>query len=213
MLPNAVDQHPGRERVFCVGDPAGELQPPMCRFAVGRRRGERLVERRDGGEKTGRNFRPGLVPFALLQQPDWLGCGAQICPPVDIKAELLLGRAALIGLPDRPCPEKTGDAVVVALQDGIELMVVAAGAFHRETEERSGRCVHHVLEPRVKVVGRVVRFIVPRAGANQAGGDHALLCSISDLVAGELLRDKPGVGHVVVQCVDHPVPVAPDVRL
>ena len=106
MLPNAVDQHPGRERVFRVGDPAGELQPPMCRFAVGRRRGERLVERRDGGEKTGRNFRPGLVPFALLQQPDWLGCGAQICPPVDIKAELLLGRAALIGLPDRPCPEK-----------------------------------------------------------------------------------------------------------
>ena len=89
---------------------------------------------------------------------------------------------------------------------------MAARAFDGEADEGGGRRVHHVLKSRVKIIGRVVGFIVPRAGANHAGGDDRLLIAIGHLIAGELIGHKPIVRRVVVEGVDHPVAIPPNVR-
>ena len=74
----------------------GELQPPVRCFAFGRGRCERFVERSDSREKTGRNLWPWFVALALMKQVNWLGLSTQICPTIDVKTKLLIGRASLV---------------------------------------------------------------------------------------------------------------------
>ena len=102
--------------------------------------------------------------------------------------------------------------VIFLLLDGIEFVVVAPSALHRQAEERGGGCVDRVLKPSIKVVGGIVRFVVPSAGPNHAGGDDSLFRAIRQLVTGQLFGDEAGVGHVVIQRVDYPVTVTPYVR-
>ena len=124
------------------------------------------------------------MAFAVNEQTDRQRFGAFVRPPVNVEAEILPSRAALVALANVAGPEKAGDPVVVALEDGIEFVIVATRALHGQPEKSGGRCVHHVLESCVEVVGWVVRFVVPGPGADHAGGDDRLFSAIGHLVTG-----------------------------
>ena len=124
------------------------------------------------------------MAFAVNEQTDRQRLGAFVRPTVNVEAEILLCRATLVALANVTGPEKAGDPVVVALEDGIELVIVTTCALHGQPEKSGGRRVHHVLEASVKVVGWVVGFVVPRAGTDHASGDDRLLGAVGHLVAG-----------------------------
>ena len=213
MQPQAVDHYTRGERMIGAGDPLRKLQSAPGGLAVGRRRREFFLQRGDGGQSGRLNHLAGLVSFALDQQADGRGGAAFVRPAKHIHAQLRLVRSAEIRLPDIARPKNAGRAVVVNLADRIEFVIVAARAFDGQADEGGGGCVHHVLKARVKIVGRVVGFIVPRAGADHSGSNDRLLVAIGHLVAGQLIGHEPVVRHVVVEGVDHPVAIPPNVWL
>ena len=100
------------------------------------------------------------------------------------------------------------EGVVVLLGDGIEFVVVAAGAADGETEEKGAEGVGAVFDI------ADVNFLLDGAalgggdvGAVEAGGDELGGGGIGEEVAGELLGDEVGPGFVVVEGVDDPVAV------
>ena len=104
--------------------------------------------------------------------------------------------------------EDAGQSVVVGLRNRIVLMIVAAGARNRETQEPAGDRIHAV----VPLIGarNLIRAIVviPRAETEEAGaGQHLIPDFRVHQVPGELRLDELIVGHVVVERLDHPVAV------
>ena len=69
--------------------------------------------------------------------------------------------------------------------------------------------MHHVLDPLVLVLVGVIRLVVPRAQADEAGRDHAAVGAVRQLIARKLLRDKPIVRQIVIEGVDDPIAVPP----
>ena len=103
-------------------------------------------------------------------------------------------------------------AEVVALGDGVEFMVVAAGAAGGEAEDYGGRRVDEVGEDFDAVdVGLVGEAVAVGADAEEAGaGDGGGFFAV-EFVAGDLLAEEAGVGFVGVEGVDDVVAIAPGV--
>ena len=112
-------------------------------------------------------------------------------------------------------------AIVVPLGDGVVLVVVAAGALHREPHHGRGQDLDlvgddvHALgdEPPLRGVGGIW------GGPKKPGGrqpvdqlrGHLFLAVVGQLVSGDLLHQKLRVGLVPVEGPDHVVAVAPGV--
>ena len=108
-------------------------------------------------------------------------------------------------------------AVVVALQQWIGFMIVAAGAAEREAEEDAAcggndiiELVGTVLGERVVVLAHVV--IIARAIATEASGDERLFIRAVDFIPGELLSHETGIRLVVVEAANDVITVFPGVR-
>ena len=105
-------------------------------------------------------------------------------------------------------------AVVVHLGDGVELVVVAARAVHRQAEEHPPGRRDHVIE----VVVAVLRVVLlaeehARPHAQHPGRDQRVKARVFYFVAGELLLHEAVVGLVLVECLDDVIAVTPSVRL
>ena len=104
-------------------------------------------------------------------------------------------------------------AVVVLLQDRVELVVVAAGAVDGHAENAAADRGQHVVQivvPALRVV--LLAEVDARAGAQEAGGDARLVRHVVQLVARDLLAQELVVRLVVVERVDDVVAVAPHVQ-
>ena len=111
--------------------------------------------------------------------------------------------------------------VVVALGDGLELVVVALGALHGQAEQAGSHDLLTGLERVVPVDADLVRIAVRLAGAilavaQEVGGleqspdlrRHRIAGRpAGQLVAGQLLMDPPVEGLIPPDGGDHPVPV------
>ena len=88
--------------------------------------------------------------------------------------------------------EKRLQAVVIVLRDRVELVIVAAGAAHRQAEEGSADGVGHLGEDFVAAEGDelVAGVAAHRPQAMEPGRDQQLLIVRIDLVAGELFQDE-----------------------
>ena len=89
-------------------------------------------------------------------------------------------------------------------------MIVAAGAADREAKpDRAGGldAVDHVLD--LCLGGDRAALAVEHVVAVEAGGDELIERRLRQQVAGELLDREFVERHVVVQCVDDPVPPMP----
>ena len=107
----------------------------------------------------------------------------------------------------------------VGLADGVEFMVVAAGAGHRETEEGLADdidLVVHVADLLVDGVDRLEAMFDHAEVAGAEGGFVQPLCRVDaggrQEVAGELLADKLVVGDIGVEGADQVIAIAPRLR-
>src|SRR6185295_18644592 len=91
------------------------------------------------------------------------------------------------------------ERVIVGLGDGIELVLVAAGAADGQAHECGGNRADVVVE--IVVFGGffVVGLVVPDAQTPEAGGDEGIVGDVVDFIAGELLADELVVGLVLIQ--------------
>ena len=102
--------------------------------------------------------------------------------------------------------------VVVLLPDRIELVVVAARAADRQSQRALADHADDVVEVVETPLGVVLLAEQhPRPGAQEAGGDLAVVGLAVHLVAGDLLDEEPVVGHVGVERLDHVVAIAPGI--
>ena len=163
-----------------------------------------------------------LVLFAELVV---VGFGERFEGGFDGREALLVG--LLRGLPGglfvrrwrsrRPCLWRRRRSacrrVEIALQDGIELVVVAAGAIDGHAEEGltdvGGDFGEHFLAALFGI--DVAGDQVLGAGAQVAGGDQRFVVAGGDFVAGDLLADEAVVGLVRLEGMDDVVAVAPGV--
>jgi hypothetical protein len=100
---------------------------------------------------------------------------------------------------------------VIALQDRVELVIVAARAAHAEAEDRVAGHVRDVVQDVAPLAPRVALVVLVDAQAQVAGGDGDLGVVGRDLVAGELLLEEAVVGLVVGERADDVVAVRPGV--
>ena len=117
-------------------------------------------------------------------------------------------------------PEVGLQPVVVDLPDGVEHVIVAAGAADRKAEEGGSDDVGALGENLV-AAGRdfLVAGVAPdgtepvQARRRQQGPVGRQVCAAAgQLVAGDLLADEPVERNVPVQGVDHVIAVAPQAR-
>src|SRR6185436_4579148 len=132
-----------RERMLRAGKPPGNRQPPLGGLVAGggsNRRDERGYKR----ERRRLDFfqRPMRIPFLEQHQRRNV---SPVGPAEYVEAKLVLARASH-ELPaatlDVAGPESGGEAVVIGLGNWVELMVVAAGTFDRQPQERRARHMH-----------------------------------------------------------------------
>ena len=115
-------------------------------------------------------------------------------------------RRLLVGRHSR---EKRGELVVLANANRIALVIVAARAIHRDTEERARRRIDdavHVVGQRLLQVGH---FVVPKPESVEARRDKRVEIAIGKFVASDLRADKPRVRHVGVERAHHEIAVLP----
>ena len=121
-----------------------------------------------------------------------------------------VGRAPVEGAEER---------VVVALADGVELVIVATGAGHGQPHERLRHHVHLVVRPLHPVFPRIHRLVAVLDEAVVRGRDDGLVQAavrvepgLGQQVAGQVLADELVVGHVGVERPDQVVAIAPRLR-
>ena len=110
-------------------------------------------------------------------------------------------------------PEDGGlKAVVVPLQDGIKLVVVATGTLHRHAHHAPSDGREHVVEIVVSPF-RIVFLakLHPRACPQEAGGNQRLVCHVVQFVTRNLLADELTIRLVLIEGVDDVIAVAPRV--
>ena len=98
--------------------------------------------------------------------------------------------------------EESVKRVVVGRGDGIELVVVAAGALDGEPHESAGGHVDSVIDN----VGLIVKKPATQ-GQKTHGGQGLAIGLGGQLVSGQLLDEEPIVRQVAVEGVHHPVAV------
>ena len=113
----------------------------------------------------------------------------------------------------RAGPERGRHAIVVALGNRIELVIVTPRTLYRDSKKGRTHHIHHVLQSLVLVILRVIRFVIPCPGPQHAGCNQRLPGSFRQLIARQLLTNEPVVGHVLIERLDHPVTILPDVWL
>ena len=107
--------------------------------------------------------------------------------------------------------------IIILGKDGIELVVVAAGAGHREPQERFrggiDLFVHHVVNHLHPILLRQ-RFGSKRQKSSGDDAPYVVGWIVGGKqVAGDLLLHEPVVRDVLVERLDHVVAVAPSVRV
>lgn len=129
-----------------------------------------------------------------------------------------IGGALFLGAGELDVAELGGgedavEAIVIRLQDGIELVVVAAGAADGEAHEGGGDAVGHLHEIFLAVLFfvDVAADDMAGAGAEEAGGDEGVGVLGVEFVAGELFADETVVALVGVEGADQVIAIAPGV--
>ena len=105
--------------------------------------------------------------------------------------------------------EETAEGVVVALQDRVELVVMAARALHAGAEEDVAGGVGHVVEDVLPLAARVAVVVFVDPMAEVAERREGLRVAGEQLIARDLLMHEAVVGLVVVVGLDDVVAVTP----
>ena len=105
--------------------------------------------------------------------------------------------------------EEGAQAVVILLQDGVELVVVALRAAHAQAHEDLARAVRHVGEDDLILTARIALIVFVDRIAQVGDGHQHVRVLRRDLIARELLAHELVVRLVVVKALDDVVAVRP----
>ena len=138
----------------------------------------------------------------------WGDCSQAFLLPLDPFLGFLLWRQQVIE--SHVSKEHSDRTVVVHAGDRIKLVVVAAGAVDRQAHEALERRPDHV----VQIVVAIVRVGLlaeshSRPEPVKGGSSETIVGRLVKLVAGNLLDEELVVGLVLVQRLDHIVPIPP----
>ncbi len=97
------------------------------------------------------------------------------------------------------------------MQNGIELVVVAARAAVGHAEERGRHGIGDVVEQLLAALHQIAGIALIRKVPIEAGGDQRGRIVGIELVAGDLLLHEAIVGLVLIEGIDHVVAIPPDV--
>ena len=108
--------------------------------------------------------------------------------------------------------EDRGERIVILDRDGIELVVMAAGAAHGDAHHGGANCLHDFIDPVSARLPNGGWFTSDGGGwdvwaSNQKPGRFA----DAELISGELLGDELIVRGVVVEGANHVVAVKPGI--
>ncbi len=215
VLPDAIDDDTGGERVVGLGEPFGQGETA----AAGIGRNELSAEQL---EISARYFISRIVGITALLQPgivrgafgDSIGLsGGSIGERDGHRVTRHLGVLAA-GERIAGAIEDAVQGVVIAHRDGVELVIVAAGTAEGETENGLAERVDGVIDSEVEVAGDV-EAEAARDGEVAGGDDQLAPLFLRQLgrqdVAGDLLAEELVVGFIVVEGIDDVVAIAPGV--
>ena len=199
--------------VFVVDLPPSELGDLLLvRGALGVRLGDHLLD----------IFREHLHGFAgrvgavfLLERGDLIGDRLRLLFPTGQLAGVFAGflwRPGGAILDGQGVGEETAKGEVVALEDRVELMVVAAGALHAGSEEHVAGGVGQVVEDVLPLAACVAVVVFVDPVTEVAEGGERLRVAREEFVARDLFLDEAVVGLVVVVGLDDVIAVAPGGR-
>ena len=215
MLEHPIDDHPRSERVVGRSDPIG--QGPTTTGGTPRSRRCDDRRRRSHHREESRLHRLAWARGIAASQEVGdrsNGPGLGHCQGFGL---FLTGQRHLIGRTSIAVrvdvPEKRQQRVVIALGDGIDLMVVAAGAIHGEPQKDLARGGDQIIKLIVEREFPVGRIVVPNPQTVITGGDQTLGTAVGQFVAGQLFPNEPVVGFVGVEGADDVVAVPPSMGL
>lgn len=106
--------------------------------------------------------------------------------------------------------EKGGELVELLLGDGVELVIVALRATDGQSEPDGSKrpsAVEHLLIAELLRVGTA--FAIGERVAIEPGGNQHVNGAVRHQIAGQLLNRELIERQIAVECVDHPLTVAP----
>ena len=104
-------------------------------------------------------------------------------------------------------------AIVVALAEGIEFVIVATRAADGNAQQRGTHDVSHLGKHFIAAAGYflIAGVFAQRSEAVKARGDQVFVLLRRNLIAGQLLQKKAIVGLVVVESANHVIAIAPGI--
>ncbi len=107
--------------------------------------------------------------------------------------------------------EESLQPVIIALQDGIELVVVAAGAAIRHADKRCRYGVGDVVQQLLTALHQIAGIAFVGKMAIEAGGHQGCGVARIDFVSRDLLLHEAIVRLVGVETIDDVISIAPDI--
>ena len=142
---------------------------------------------------------------------DGLGLRFPLRPLAGVLGGLRFGPGGAV-LDGHGVVEEAAEGVVVALQDRVELMVVAAGALHAGAQEDVAGGVGDVVQDVLPLAAGVAVVVFVDPMAEVAEGRERVGVAREEFVAGDLLLHEAVVGLVVVIGLDDVIAIAPGGR-
>ena len=106
--------------------------------------------------------------------------------------------------------EKRKERIEIPHGNRIKLVIVTAGAFQRQTQERRAEgidAIHHITDP--ELFFDDATFLVLQVEAVERGGQTLLLRCFRQQIAGKLPGREPVEGQVLVERLNDPIAVRP----
>ena len=116
-----------------------------------------------------------------------------------------LSQSFVLGPPNTG--EKALQGIVVLLEDGVELVVMALGAANAQSEKDFTRDVGHLVEDQFPLHTGIALVPFVHAMSKEARGDHVVVIVRVDLIACQLFANELIVGLVLVQAAQDIVSV------
>ena len=108
--------------------------------------------------------------------------------------------------------EKGAHGIVVSLQDGVALVVMALGAVECHAQEGFTCNIDDITDHVCVCLGAVSGFVIAQHQGKKTGGDTGGEGGLGDLVPCKLLGEEAVIGQILVEGVNDVVTVAPDFR-
>ena len=133
--------------------------------------------------------------------------------PLLLSMRLQLSRGGHHRIIDWKDPLKEGtQPVIVLLQNRIKLMIVAAGTLHSKSQKDVTRGIRHFVENQIPLTTRVAIVVLINPVPQKSRSDQGIRVLRKQFIPGQLFLHKLVIRFVLIQTLNHIIPVPPGIR-